>query len=148
MKIALKVPFLTLSLCAVAFALSACSTAPKNTGQTVFGQSQKAPVANQGVLAELGNGLLGSSINRLAPADRTKALEAEYRALEYSPAGKSVSWRAASASASGEVVAAQPYQVGSQNCRQYTHSFSIDGAPQTVRGTACRNADGSWTPLT
>ncbi|GAB1581409.1 hypothetical protein PPNSA23_13520 [Phyllobacterium phragmitis] len=99
-----------------------------------------------GVLGALGNGLLGASANRLDPASRKKALEAEYRALEYAPVGQVTNWK--SGSGSGDVVAAQPYQVGSQNCRQYTHTFTIDGAPQTMRGTACRNPDGSWTPLT
>ena len=48
----------------------------------------------------------------------------------------------------GEVVAAQPYRVGSQDCRQYTHTVYPAGQPKNARGTACRNADGSWTPLT
>ena len=100
------------------------------------------------VLSELGNGLLGANALQLAADDRRKALEAEYRAREYSPAGKAVQWKTSSAAASGEVMAAQPYQVGSQNCRQYTHSFSMNGVPQIVRGTACRNSNGSWTPLT
>ena len=47
-----------------------------------------------------------------------------------------------------QVVAAQPYRVGSQDCRQYTHTVVQDGQTKTARGTACRNADGSWTPLT
>lgn len=101
-----------------------------------------------GLLSELGNGLLGSHAVRLSGDDRRKALEAEYRALEYSAAGKVVSWTASEEGASGEVVAAQPYQVGSQNCRQYTHNFILNGVPQTERGTACRNPNGSWTPLT
>ena len=61
---------------------------------------------------------------------------------------KQLNGKTASGSHSGEVVAAQPYQVGSQNCRQYTHTVRIDGTPQSARGTACRNEDGSWTPLT
>ena len=32
-------------------------------------------------------------------------------------------------------------------CRSYTHTIYIDGRPETVRGTACRNPDGSWTAL-
>ena len=48
----------------------------------------------------------------------------------------------------GEVVAASPYRVGSQDCRQYAHTVYTGGQPQKARGTACRNADGGWTPLT
>ena len=138
----------------MAIALSACGTSGggKGSGLTSLG-GLSAPANTRpadtrpDLLASLGNGLLGSSAAQLTAADRKTALEAEYRALEYSPAGKAVSW-SGSGSASGDVTAAQPYQVGSQNCRQYTHSFTIAGAPQTARGTACRNTDGSWTPLT
>jgi surface antigen len=108
--------------------------------------ASKSP-ALTGVVAGLGNGLVGGN-PALDPSDRKRALQAEYQALEYSPAGKTVEWKNASGSRSGEVVAAQPYQVGSQNCRQYTHTLRIDGTPQSARGTACRNDDGSWTPLT
>jgi len=33
------------------------------------------------------------------------------------------------------------------NCRQFTHTIYIDGKPQTARGTACRNPDGTWQPV-
>ncbi|NKC50265.1 hypothetical protein HED63_03250 [Ochrobactrum cytisi] len=132
---------------AVALALSACGTTGKGTGPASLGGGSTAQKPETSLLTPLGNGLLGNSANQLNAADRKKALEAEYRALEYSPAGKAVS-RSGSGSNSGDVTAAQPYQVGSQNCRQYSHSFTVDGSQQTSRGTACRNPDGSWTPLT
>ncbi|EEQ95285.1 hypothetical protein F9K88_19650 [Brucella intermedia] len=133
---------------AVALALSACGTTTgKGIGLGSLGGGSAAQKPETSLLTPLGNGLLGSSANQLNAADRKKALEAEYRALEYSPAGKVVSW-SGSGSNSGDVTAAQPYQVGSQNCRQYSHSFTIGGSQQTSRGTACRNPDGSWTPLT
>lgn len=145
MKLGLNVSLSATLLCVSALALAGCSSLSGRGGPSVSGGS--VPAANQGVLTELGNGLLGSSANQLSQADRRKALEAEYRALEYSPAGKAVSWRGSSSGNSGDVVAAQAYQVGSQNCRQYTHTFTIDDSSQTARGTACRNTDGSWTPL-
>ncbi|OYR19562.1 hypothetical protein [Brucella thiophenivorans] len=139
-------PILIVSM---AFALSACGTSGggNSSGLTSLGGLSAPAETRPNLLASLDAGLLGSAAAQLTAPDRKKALEAEYRALEYSPAGKAVSW-SGSGSTSGDVVAAQPYQVGSQNCRQYTHSFTIAGAPQTARGTACRNADGSWTPLT
>lgn len=85
---------------------------------------------------------------KISNSDRARALEAEYKALETSPGGQKIVWDGAGG-AHGEVVAATPYQVGSQNCRQYAHSISVKGAaPLTARGAACRNANGSWTPLT
>ena len=85
---------------------------------------------------------------KISNSDRARALEAEYKALESAPGGQKVIWDG-DGGAHGEVVAASPYQVGSQNCRQYSHSISLSGgAPLTARGAACRNANGSWTPLT
>jgi surface antigen len=84
---------------------------------------------------------------KLSKSDRARALEAEYKALETSPGGQKVIWDG-SGGMHGEVVAATPYQVGSQNCRQYSHSISVNGgAPLIARGAACRNPNGSWTPL-
>jgi surface antigen len=84
---------------------------------------------------------------KISNSDRVRALEAEYKALESSPGGQKVIWDG-DGGAHGEVVAATPYQVGSQNCRQYSHSVSVNGgAPLTARGAACRNTNGSWTPL-
>jgi surface antigen len=84
---------------------------------------------------------------KLSKSDRVRALEAEYKVLESSPGGQKVVWEGDDG-ARGEVLAAVPYQVGSQNCRQYTHTVSVKGAAaQTVRGAACRNENGSWTPL-
>ena len=85
---------------------------------------------------------------KLSNANRSRALEAEYRALESAPGGQTVVWQGDGGTA-GSVMAAVPYQVGSQNCRQYSHTIAIRGtAPQIARGAACRNANGSWTPLT
>ncbi len=94
-------------------------------------------------------GLIGGSIgSSLSATEKRSALEAEYKALEYTTSGQKVTWKGDQASRYGEVVPAQPYRVGSQDCRQYTQTVFTGGAGVTARGTACRNADGSWTPLT
>lgn len=99
------------------------------------------------IINAMDGGLIGGTIgNGLSDGDRRKALEAEYRALEYGQGGQGVAWKGGSRS--GEVVAAQPYRVGSQDCRQYSQTVFTTGTPLVARGTACRNADGSWTPLT
>lgn len=139
-KFVFILPLLVLTACA-SLNGAKISGSPKSNALT------SGSVSNA-VLAPMGNGILGSSVAQLASSDRRVAIEAEYKALEYAPKGESVSWKGRSGRASGEVTAAQPYQVGSQNCRQYSHSFTVDGSPQTMRGTACRNDDGSWSPLT
>lgn len=101
------------------------------------------------ILEEMNGGLIGGSIgSELSAHDRRSALEAEYKALEYTPSGQPVTWEDAGAGRHGVVVAGQPYQVGSQNCRQYTHTVYFGAAPKVAKGAACRNPDGSWTPLT
>jgi surface antigen len=75
-------------------------------------------------------------------------VDAEYKALESAPAGQSVTWRDERTGRSGTVTASQPYRVGSQDCRPYSHTISASaGGTRTSRGTACRNPDGSWTLL-
>ncbi|HEY5819289.1 MAG TPA: RT0821/Lpp0805 family surface protein [Mesorhizobium sp.] len=96
-----------------------------------------------------GGGLAGTQVGRdLSAADRRTALDAEYRALENTPGGQTVAWKGAEAGTGGQVVPGQPYRVGSQDCRQYTHTILAQGSSASARGTACRNADGTWTPLT
>jgi surface antigen len=90
------------------------------------------------ILGALNGGILppGSRMNGLARAGPVKgALEAEYQALEKRPGlARSVAWKPARLA--GELrrrgfKAGTPYQVGQQNCRQYTHTA------HQIRGT-CR----------
>ena len=131
-------------------ALSACaSTKVAGSGSTVraFADSggQAAPAA--AIVDAMAGGLIGGQIGaNLDHRERRKALEAESRALEYMLPGQPVGW-GDKGKRSGEVVAGSPYRVGSQDCRQYTHEVMIDGRSATARGAACRNPNGSWTPL-
>ena len=101
------------------------------------------------IMKSMQGGLIGGTIGAgLTAAEKVRALEAEYKALEYSAAGQAVAWKGDSAGVSGSAAAAQAYRVGSQDCRQYTQTVVRDGQTRIARGTACRNADGSWTPLT
>lgn len=107
------------------------------------------PGAGLSLLEPLQGGLIGRvdplRINR---ADRIAALQSEYRALEFTPPGDIVTWQGRNGTLSGQVVPSQPYRVGSQDCRQYTHTVASGSAtPTIVRGTACRNPDGSWSLL-
>lgn len=130
-----------LSLCGTF--LAGCVTAGGPT--RAFPSPGARPSATK--ISALGGGLIGGAIGQdLSRADRMKALEAEYQALEYTQGGRAVSW-SGSDDDRGEVVAAQPYRVGSQDCRQYVHTLYSGNASQTARGTACRNADGSWSLL-
>ena len=114
-----------------------------------FGPVQAPKIGgSDAILVSLNGGLLPKeTISGLSTPDQLRALSAEYQALEKAPLGQKVAWRSPTTGASGEVSAGTPYQVGQQNCRQYTHSATIRGAQVERQGAACRNEDGSWTPL-
>ncbi|MCO5730893.1 RT0821/Lpp0805 family surface protein [Rhizobium sp. SSA_523] len=123
--------------------LSGCTTGGANSGGGLF---SRAASPSSKYIAALQGGMVGRSGLKLSDSDRQRALEAEYRALESAGVGQPVPW--AGSGVTGQVVAAAPYQVGSQNCRQYTHTLTVGGRETKLRGAGCRNDDGSWTPLT
>jgi surface antigen len=97
-----------------------------------------------GVGAVVG-GIIGNEIGRsMDERDRQLAAAAEYQALEYGQSGTPVPWDNPQSQYRGQIVPGKPYQQGSSHCRPYTHTIYIGGQPQTVRGTACRNPDGTW----
>ncbi|SCB19400.1 Surface antigen [Rhizobium miluonense] len=140
----LRTYFLVVPSLFAALALSGCSTTGgKGGGGSLLPPSK--PPASATFITALDGGIVGRTGLKLSDNDKQRALEAEYRALETAPLGQPVAWKGRNAS--GEVVAAAPYQVGSQNCRQYTHTITVDSKPTTARGAACRNDDGTWTLL-
>ncbi len=122
--------------------LSACTTSGGLRGPA----SSKPPTGTALYIGALEGGIVARSGVTLSASDRERALEAEYRALEAAPGGQPVAW--SGQNVSGQVVAAAPYQVGAQNCRQYMHKLTVGGAEKQARGAACRNSNGTWTPLT
>ncbi|MDA4848129.1 RT0821/Lpp0805 family surface protein [Hoeflea poritis] len=141
----MKIGYLILSF-TFALALAGCS----NTGGQSSFLNSFVPQSSgkSSVIDALNGGIIDPTISaQLSSEDRMKALEAEYRALEVAPSGQIVAWQGTQSGVSGEVYAAQPYEVGSQNCRQYVHKIMQGGVETTARGTACRSEDGNWTPL-
>lgn len=129
----------------VVIALSACSTTGSKGGVGSLLLSPIKSNASTPYITALEGGIVGRTGIKLSNSDKQRALEAEYRALEAAPGGQPVVWTGRNVS--GQVVASAPYQVGSQNCRQYTHTVTADGKQTQARGAACRNDDGTWTPL-
>ncbi|MCV0396203.1 MAG: hypothetical protein K5872_04490 [Rhizobiaceae bacterium] len=127
--------------------LSGCLTGGKQSTALAPDPSSEEIAAR--IIAAMNGGLVAGPVGaNLTESEKRRALEAEYRALEYTPAGEAVAWGAEGGSSGyGEVTARQPYSVGSQNCRQYKLTVTAKGRTQEARGTACRNEDGSWTPL-
>lgn len=123
--------------------LAGCGT---TSGRTAGAGNAGVVVSSAAYIAALEGGLVSRAKGiSLSAGDRQRALEAEYRALEAAPGGQPVVWQGRRVQ--GSVVAAAPYQVGSQNCRQYSHTLIAGGRETVSRGAACRTAAGTWTPL-
>jgi surface antigen len=90
-------------------------------------------------------GIVGSEIGRsMDQQDRLLAQQAELAAFERGRTGERTPWRNPDNGRYGEVIPGAPYKRGYEDCRDYTHTVYISGRPQTMRGTACRNPDGTW----
>ena len=99
-----------------------------------------------GLVGAVAGGVIGSEIGKsLDQQDRMLAQRAEMDALERGQSGRPIAWRNPDNGRYGEVVPSQPYRRGQTDCRDYTHKIYIDGRPQAMKGTACRNADGTWS---
>ena len=130
------------SILLLAVALTGCTTTKGAASRGIFSSK---PSASAAFITALQGGIVGRSGVSLSDSDKQRALEAEYRALEGAAVGQPVVW--SGKNVTGKVVAAAPYQVGSQNCRQYTHTVTVDGKDTLARGAACRNENGTWSPL-
>jgi surface antigen len=147
--------------------LAACAGSPDGSGP--------GPRENTGTLLGAGSGaLLGAAVagggtgNRLAGAavggllgglignrigasmddeDKRRAYEAQMDALERGQSGAPVTWRNPDSGRYGTIVPGPAYQQMDRSCRSFTHTIYLDGRPETVRSTACRNPDGTWSSV-
>jgi len=126
-------------LTALALAACAADPGPQQTGSVAYSATSNK-VASAGVL---GNGL-GESLDE---RDRERAYAAEMQALDQGEPGEPVGWRGVSPGRYGTVVPGGYYETRGVRCRDYSHTIYVDGRPQTARATACRNPDGTWSPV-
>ena len=146
----------TLRAIAPLFALLALGGCVANSGVTsVSGYGQIAPPPASlfgtdatevvvGEVAEPHTSLNPELAALLEPRGRSIAERAQYQALEGSAAGVSVRWRTPDSSVRGEVVPGPLYAVNVQTCRDFTHAIELGANRFSRRGTACRDAGGSW----
>jgi surface antigen len=146
----------TLAVGLIALMLAGCAGEPGRrtgegialgalTGGLLGAATSRNPsaVVTGALIGGLVGGMLG---NALDEEERRLAWEAEMDALENGPPGSPRTWRGRRAY--GTIVPGPPYPYASyQRCRQYSHTIYIQGRPQAARGIACRNPDGSWTPV-
>ena len=157
----MKITFLPIVLAACTILAAGCSSTggsggiDNQTGGTMLGAVGGGLLGSQvgkgkgkwagAAVGAVAGGLAGNLIGkRLDERDRLLASRAERDAFENGRTGKPVAWRNPDNGRSGEIVPEEPYRQNGGYCRQYTHKIFIDGKSEAMRGTACRNPDGTW----
>jgi surface antigen len=152
------------ALAAGAIVLGACAgdpyygTGPRENTGTLLGAVGGALIGSQfgggtgeRVAAAVAGAAIGGLIgNRIGAAldeeDRRRAYAAQIEALEEDD-DDPVEWRNPRSGRYGRIEPGRVYYSRGVRCRPFTHTIYINGRPEVARGTACRNRDGTWTPL-
>ena len=136
----------------VALALAACENPPTKeqkgavagavvggvVGSTIGGGTGRTVAIVAGTIA---GGLLGKNIGKkMDEADRMKAAQA----LENSATGQTSTWKNPDTGTQYSVTPTRTYEAKGAPCRDFTMAATIDGKPENLQGTACRQADGTW----
>ena len=142
----------TATLLAAALAVAACESPPTKqqtgtvagavvggvVGSTIGGGTGRTVAILAGTLA---GAYFGNRIGeKLDQADRMKAGQA----LESAKTGERTAWRNPDSGNQYAITPTRTYESGGMPCRDFSVDATVDGKPEKVQGTACRQADGSW----
>jgi surface antigen len=94
-------------------------------------------------IGTLAGALAGQQIaKRMSASDQQRAYEAERASVRDN---QPIVWSNPDTGSRGEIRPVRTYQSDSGRiCREYTHTVRIEGRPETARGTACEQPDGTW----
>ena len=111
-------------------------------GNTVSRGPQRG--AGTAVGAILG-GVVGASIGKnLDCENRSYAVNASYSGFEAGVPNRRYDWRGPRGDAYGYIQVQDYYQDRGARCAHYTQEIWVGGRPETARGYACRQPDGTW----
>lgn len=142
-----------IAACLVAIGLSGCATSggPNETGGTIIGGVLGGALGSQvgggrgrtaaTVIGALIGANIGANVGRSMDGnDRARVAQA----FESAPTGQSTQWVNPDSNNQYAVTPTRTYQSAGAPCREYTMRAVVGGRPDDVRGTACRQPDGSW----
>jgi len=86
----------------------------------------------------------GSILGQLSAKDKSEAASAQFNALTFGRPGAPRTWNGDKGVA-GSVTVGPYVRVNNIDCRDFTHTVTVGGAPHARKGTACRDATGSWS---
>lgn len=138
-----------------ALALTACATAPSLTPVATTAPTLaaidpaqlQAPAESRAVAAsmtDVSSFIDPGALGLLSEKSKTEAAGAQFNALQFGRVGAPRNWVGDKGQA-GAVTVGPYVRVNLIDCRDFTHTVTIAGQNYAKKGTACREADGSWT---
>lgn len=112
-----------------------------------FGSGTGNKVAiGAGVLA---GGFLGNKVAKsMTCKDQAYHYDTTQNALENQQTGQASTWTNPDTGHSGKVTPTKTYTAADGTpCREFSQTIYVDGKYEEVEGTACRQADGTWKPV-
>lgn len=138
---------LTIAVLAIGLALASCATKQQTggvAGATLGGAAGYGISGGSFIGTLIGAGVgaaIGQEIGRqMDAADRRRFAYA----LETQPTGDPYRWQNPDTGYRYTVEPQRTYYGPSGPCREYVMIAYVDGRPEEVRGTACRQQDGTW----
>lgn len=93
-------------------------------------------------------GYLGNKLGKSMDCqDQQYHSDTTQNALETQKVGQTSTWTNPDTGHSGDVTPTRTYTSEGQPCRDFTQIIHIDGEDEEINGTACRQDDGSWKPI-
>jgi surface antigen len=140
-----------------AFALAACATSPTVTS---FGQpgpsTLLAPadqmtleqpaqtISNAAAITDASAFVDATAYSQLGARSKAEVADAQFKALQFGRVGAPRTWQGDKGQ-SGSILVGPYVRVNLIDCRDFTNTVAIGSQTFVKKGTACREADGSWT---
>ncbi len=140
------------------FALAACTSTGSNNFATTVPVVATAPTTvnvlptpAQSTAAALqttdASGFVDQgALALMTPNDKAQASSAQFYAMQFGRPGAPRNW-SGDKGTKGNVTVGPYVRVNNLDCRDYTHTVSINGQDLVHKGTACRETDGRWAAV-
>jgi len=142
-----------IAVLAAAFLLGGCQVRNEDAGAVVGGVLGGVLGSTVGkgdgrvaatIAGALAGAVIGGRIGRKMDAgDQSQAQQT----LEDSRTGEPAVWRNPDSGVQYSMTPTRTYSSADGPCREFKTEAWIDGKKETVQGTACRSADGTWQTL-
>jgi surface antigen len=140
-----------------AFALAACGTspqvtncgAPANTALTAPAdatvlQAPAQTISTAAATTDVSAFVDPTAYGQLGTKSKAEVAGAQFNALQFGRVGAPRNWQGDKGQ-SGAITVGPYVRVNLIDCRDFTNTVTINGQAFSKKGTACREANGSWT---